>query len=368
MNLSGRGGPTRQRGDDGHFGDRPCRPGCREVGGHDREYQGKRHDEPGQRPNSDEVVCALFEARPIGKPDDQAQDEAEEGADEADDDAVRPHHEAYMTIGRPERFKHPDRAEPALCEHGEASNRHKGDEQHPQHQRREGDRLGVERIRLGNRGRRLHRRPDGARRHTVGVEECGHLRRRGHLPGSDEGELVEQALGVLHGPDDAARRAGLVPQVTDLQVEGRGDGAGDGDLIGSGRIVPGEQREHGLAEWATGALCPQLIRVDGTRYRVGLVLDDFNGAEAALEIGDLTGDVGGRAVERRGVLRGAEAEVGRLPRVDRDSGTDDGCRHRHHDERKDQQLLAPLPPEEAPCPADHGPPRREPAIGGNRLD
>ena len=86
--------------------------------------------------------------------------------------------------------------------------------------------------------------------HAMGVEEGRDLCRCLHLSRGHEGELVEQALGVLHRPDDAARRAVLVPQVSDLQVKRRGDAARHGDLIRSGRIVPGEQREHRLAEGA----------------------------------------------------------------------------------------------------------------------
>ena len=37
-----------------------------------------------------------------------------------------------------------------LRQHGEAADRDKGDEQHPEHKGRERDRLGVERIRLGD--------------------------------------------------------------------------------------------------------------------------------------------------------------------------------------------------------------------------
>ena len=61
----------------------------------------------------------------------------------------------------------------------------------------------------------------------------------------------------------------------------------------------------------------------------------------------------------------AEPGVGRRRRVDGDGGTDDDGRHRDDDQKQDEQLLAPLAPEEAPGPADHGPAGRDAA--GGRL-
>ena len=108
------------------------------VRGHDGEHQREHDDEPRQCPDADQVVRALFEARAVRKPHDETQKDADNRSDEADDDAVGPHHEAHVTVGRPERFEHPDRAKPALCEHGEAADGHEGDEQHLQSPTRPG--------------------------------------------------------------------------------------------------------------------------------------------------------------------------------------------------------------------------------------
>ena len=197
---------------------------------------------------------ALLEARAVHEPRHETQDEADDCSDETHDHTVRPHHQADVTVGRSERFEHPDRAEPPLGEHGEAADRHERNEQHPYDQRSQGDRLGIDRIGRGDRRRRLHRRPDGARRHAMSVEECRDLCRRLQLSGGHEGELVEQALGVLHHPDDAPFRAVLMPHVADTQVERRGDAARHCDLIRPGRVVPGEQREHRLAEGSVSTL------------------------------------------------------------------------------------------------------------------
>ena len=45
------------------------------------------------------MVCALFELRPIGEPQDETDRRAEQGADDARDEPVRPHDEADVGVG-----------------------------------------------------------------------------------------------------------------------------------------------------------------------------------------------------------------------------------------------------------------------------
>ena len=120
VDLTGRRRPARERCDDRHLGDRSCRAGRGEEGRHDGEHhRGGDHD-PREGEYSDDVVRCLFEARPVGEPDDEAEHEAEDRPDEADDHAVGTNDEADMAVGGAGRLEHADRAESALRQHGEA--------------------------------------------------------------------------------------------------------------------------------------------------------------------------------------------------------------------------------------------------------
>ena len=160
MDLARRRRSARQRLDDRHLGDRPRRTRRREEGRDDREHHGCSDDHPREREHPDDVVRALLEARAVGEPDDEPEDEAEDRTDDADDRAVGADDETDVAVGRAGRLEHADRAEPALREHREAADRDERDEQHPEDECGKRDRLGVERVRLGDRGRGLHLIPD----------------------------------------------------------------------------------------------------------------------------------------------------------------------------------------------------------------
>ena len=159
VDLTRRRRSARQRLDDRHLGDRPRRTGRREVGRDDREHHGGDHDGPREREHADDVVRALLETRTVGEPDDEPEDEAEDRTDDTDDRAVGADDETDVAVGRAGRLEHPDRAQAPLREHREAADRDERDEQHAEDQCGERDRLGVERVRLGDRGRGLA--PDG---------------------------------------------------------------------------------------------------------------------------------------------------------------------------------------------------------------
>ena len=101
------------------------------------------------------MVRALLQTGTVGEPDCEPQDEAEDCAHEADDGAVGSHDKTHMAICGAVRLEHSDGANPALRQHGEATDRNERDEQHPEHQCGQRDRLGVERIRLCHRRRGL---------------------------------------------------------------------------------------------------------------------------------------------------------------------------------------------------------------------
>ena len=157
VDLARRRRSARQRLDDRHLGDRPRRAGRREEGRDDREHHRGDDHGPREREHADDVVRALLEARTVGEPDDEPEDEAEDRTDDTDDRAVGADDETDVAVGRAGRLEHADRAQPALREHREAADRDERDEQHAEDERGERDRLGVERVRLCDRGRGLAR-------------------------------------------------------------------------------------------------------------------------------------------------------------------------------------------------------------------
>ena len=196
---------------------------------------------------------------------------------------------------------------------------------------------------------------DRAQRHALRVEERCDLRGVLQLSRRYEGEFIEEALGVLDDSDHAALDTTDLPAVADREVQGRGHAARHGDFVGSGRVTPRDEREHRTTEGPVRTLRAELIGVDRTGDRLCLVLDELDGTEAVPQTGDDARRVRVVGREGHGVLCGAEAEVRRLRRVDGDGRADDGRRDRSSDEGEDQELLAPLPSEEAPGPPDDGP-------------
>ena len=99
---------------------------------------------------------------------DAPERETDDRTHEADDRTIGAHDKPDVAVGGADRLEHADRAEATLRQHGETADRDKSDEQHPKHEGRERDSRGVERIRLRDRGGRLHLCPglDRAERHT----------------------------------------------------------------------------------------------------------------------------------------------------------------------------------------------------------
>ena len=367
--LLGRSGPPGQGGDDGDPGDRAGRPRGGEVGGHHGQRHRRADHVPRQLEHADHVVGTGFQPRPVGQPDDQAQDGPGQRAHDPHQDAVDPDHQADVPVGGAQGAEHAEGAQAALRQHREAAHRDQGDEQHADRGKPQHDGLGVERVAGRRRLQALHVRAEGAGGYARCVEQDGDLGRRGDLTRHDEGELIQQALRVLHDADDLAGLGvlpALVPHVTDLEVEGGGHAIGHGHLARPGRVVAGDQGEHRNAERPVRILGAQVVGVDRAGDGDGLVLDDVDAAEALLQRGDLAGQLRAARLERGHVLGGAEARAGRRRRVGGHRRPDDGGGQRDHDERQDQQLLAPLAAEHPPRPADHGAAGGNAPVGGSR--
>ena len=178
-----------------------------------------------------------------------------------------------------------------------------------------------------------------------------------------EGELVKEALGVLDDSDHAPRRAaGLVPEVTDLEPEIGSHAVGHGHLSRAGRIVTGDEGEHGLPERPVRILGAQVVGVDRTGNGHDLVLDDLDAAEPVPQRGGLGRQFRVGSLERGEVLGGTETRVGGRRRVGCHGRTQNRGSDRHNNQRHDQQLLPPFTPEQAPGPAEHGAARRRASV------
>ena len=130
VDLAWRRGTSGQRADDRHAGD-----GARRVAGgeercDDRQHHGRHDHVPGQCERADDVVRALLVVRAVDQPEHQAEREAQDGAHEAHDDTVRLQDEPDVAVGRPHRLEHAQRSHAALGQHGEAADRHQGDQEH----------------------------------------------------------------------------------------------------------------------------------------------------------------------------------------------------------------------------------------------
>jgi hypothetical protein len=142
---------------------------------------------------------------------------------------------------------------------------------------------------------------------------------------------------------------------------------GHGDLVRTARIAAGDECEHRSAVRAVGVLRAQLRTLREAGREVG-VLDDIGRTEVLLYGGDVRRETWIGAGDRDEVVGGAEAGVGGRGRIAGDGGAQDGRGDRDDDERQHQQLLAPLPPEQAPGPAHDGPACRcASAAGGGRA-
>ena len=110
-----------------------------EEGRDDREHHGRHDHVPRQGEHPDEVVRVLLVGRAVGEPHHQAQHEAHDGPDDPDDDAVGLQDEPDVAVGRPHGLEHAEGAHAALGQHGEAADRHEGDEEHADGRQRQHD-------------------------------------------------------------------------------------------------------------------------------------------------------------------------------------------------------------------------------------
>jgi hypothetical protein len=85
------------------------------------------------------VVRALLVVRAVSQPSDQTRRETHHGAHNANDDAVGLEDKPDVAVRRPHRFEHPEGAQPALRQHGEAADRHQRDQQHADGRQRQHD-------------------------------------------------------------------------------------------------------------------------------------------------------------------------------------------------------------------------------------
>ncbi len=279
-------------------------------------------------------IC--LDARPVGQPGGQAEHEPGRCAEDAHQHPVGPDDETDVPGGGALGGQQPQRSQAALRQYREAADPHQGDEQHADGGQGEHDRLWVQNVARGRRVRRGDVQPDAVRGDAERVEQDNDLTRRSDLARDDEGELVHQILRVLHDASDPPGGAAGAPEVTDREMEGGCHPAGDRHLGRAGRVVPADQGEHRLAIRAARVLRAQVEGVDGAGDRDGLVLDDVHPAEAVLQGGDLTGQVGVRGLERGLVLGGTEPCVGRRGRGGGHRRPHDGGRYRDRDEPQDQ--------------------------------
>jgi hypothetical protein len=134
---------------------------------------------------------------------------------------------------------------------------------------------------------------------------CAPAEQQGHLSGvrdlamGDQRELVGQVARVLHDtahpPGDAPRR--LPGSAHVRAVLGR-DSAGQRDLARAGRVAAADQAEQRGVVMPVRALGAKLQRLGGAGGDV-LTLDEIGRAPAALDRGDVGGQVRVSARQRR---------------------------------------------------------------------
>jgi hypothetical protein len=270
---------------------------------------------------------------------------------------------ADVAVGRTEGADHAERPEPALRQHREGGRRDQADEQQPEDRQDEHDQRRAEPARRGRR--RLQRRLAGQPERGRSVEQDGDRIRGRELTRGGEGELVEQVGGILHQADHVPGAARGVPRLADAGVVEGGHPRRQRDLPGAFRVAARDKREGGGAERAGRILGAKLDRVHRARGEVFLLdhLGRGSGADPGGDRGDVGGEVRVAAGQGDRVAGAAEGRVRRRRRVGGDARAEHGGRHRDGDQREDQQLLAPLPAEQAPGPAGHGAPGRGAAVG-----
>ena len=139
VDLARRRGAPGQGADHRDAGDGAGGVAGGEEGGDDGQHHGHHDHGPRQGERRDEVMRALLVVWAVGQPGHQTQREAHHGAHGADDDAVGLQHEPDVAVRRPHGLEHPDGAHTALRQHGEAADRHQGDQQHADGRQRQHD-------------------------------------------------------------------------------------------------------------------------------------------------------------------------------------------------------------------------------------
>ena len=375
VDLAWRRGTPGQGADDRHAGDGAGGVAGGEERRDDGEHHGRHDHVPRQGERADDVVRALLVVRPVGQPEHQAQREAHDGPHDPDDDAVGLQDEPDVAVGRPHGLEHAEGAHAALRQHGEATDRHQGDQEHAhrrqrQHDGRRVDDVGVVRARRGDVGGQV-----------LGFRRA--RRRRGRSPASGAspgpaGRARTRRAGS--GGSARCRRPSCRPGTTcrrSCRLSSDAKPGVSAISFGPGRVVPGEQLQHRPAVGAVRILGPQLIGLRRAGDVEGLVGDDLHRAEGCSSTAICASTYGrrvrrrlvrGRQVEGGEVVGRAEPGVGRRRRVDRHGRADDDGRHRHDDEEQDQELLAPFALEEAPGPTEHGPAGRDAAVARRGAD
>src|SRR4029453_423031 len=136
-----------------------------------------------------------------------------------------------------------------------------------------------------------------------------------------------------------------------------------GDLVVPGGEAALFQIEHRAAKGAVLILGPQLDGLEQPRNLHVPAADEVDGAEPLSgggELGTELVSVGGIKLEPV-VGRTVIGTAGYWGSVVSNSRTENGRRYRDGDQPEDQHLLAPVPAEQSPRPADHRAPRRKTA-------
>ena len=187
------------------------------------------------------ALCSLVRA--VGQPEHQAQREAHDGTHDPDDDAVGLQDEPDVAVGRPHGLEHPEGAHAALRQHGEAADRHQGDEEHAHRRQRQHDGRRVDDVVVVR-----------ARRRDVGGSEVldvavGDASKRTLTcvgcvtwPGGTSANSSSRLWGFCTMPTTVLPPWGHVSPTRRLSSEAKP--GREGDLVRPGRVVPRQQLQH----------------------------------------------------------------------------------------------------------------------------
>jgi len=353
VHLSRGSRPPGQGGHDGNPRDGASRPCGSKECGHDREHHRHGDHQPWQSERADHVVGTRLDTRPVCQPDHQAQDSSNHGADDTCDDAVGPHDETDVLVGGAQGTDHPDRAQPALASTVKPPTATRPMRSIPRVSSAKRDGLGLsglfEATDAGvstfapieaalTRVRRTGASPGPATR--SGPAPRGRTRRAG------SGGFSTMPTTRLDVPSSCQRspilslKSTATPWVT-------------ATWPGSAGKLPEIRAEHGLSEGTVRILGAQVVGVMEPGTAHGLVLDDLDTANRCLSAARWAGSfgLGPWKLTRSWAVPKPVLAAGGVSVATSHQGS---CSDRYHDERNNEQLLSPLAPEEAPCPATHG--------------